>query len=102
MDMADLGQIIRLPSRLCPKRSKVAFEVKDKIPNFICKSQFARFYLSLENIMKVKSTGCKVHRTDLPYVTLMQALREKCPSTEFFLVRIFLYSVRIQENTDQK
>ena len=28
--------------------------------------------------------------------------REKCPSTEFFLVPIFLYSVRIQENTDQK
>ena len=29
------------------------------------------------------------------------ALREKCPNTEFILVRIFLYSVRIQENTDQ-
>ena len=24
-------------------------------------------------------------------------LREKCPNTEFFLVRIFLYSVQIQE-----
>ena len=40
------------------------------------------------------------------------ALREKCPNTEFFLVRIFLhsdwirrdtlYSVRIRENTDHK
>ena len=29
-------------------------------------------------------------------------LREKCPNTELFLVSIFLYSVRIQENTDQK
>ena len=29
-------------------------------------------------------------------------LREKCPNTEFFLVRIFLYSVRILENTEQK
>ena len=29
-------------------------------------------------------------------------LREKCPNTEFFLARIFLYSVRIQENKDQK
>ena len=28
-------------------------------------------------------------------------LREKCPNTEFFLILIFLYSVRIQENTDQ-
>ena len=27
------------------------------------------------------------------------ALREKCANTEFFLVRIFLYSVRIQEKT---
>ena len=34
-------------------------------------------------------------------VLMEKALREKCPNTEFFLVRIFLYSVRIQENTDQ-
>ena len=33
---------------------------------------------------------------------LMISLREKCPNTEFFLVLTFLYSVRIQENTDQK
>ena len=41
-----------------------------------------------------------------------QALREKCPNTDLFLVRIFLnfdwiqrfmeYSVEIQENTDQE
>ena len=30
------------------------------------------------------------------------ALYKNCPNTEFFLVRIFLYSVRIQENTNQK
>ena len=29
-------------------------------------------------------------------------LREKCPNTELFLVRIFLFSDWIQENTDQK
>ena len=29
-------------------------------------------------------------------------LCEKCPNTEFFLVCIFPYSVRIRENTDQK
>ena len=28
--------------------------------------------------------------------------RKKYPNTEFFLVRIFLYSVLIQENTNQK
>ena len=30
------------------------------------------------------------------------ALHEKCPNTELCLVRILLYSVRIQENTDQE
>ena len=35
-------------------------------------------------------------------MNIVQALREKCSNTEFFLIRIFLYSVRIQENTDQK
>ena len=29
-------------------------------------------------------------------------MREKWPNTEFFLVLIFLYSVRVQENTDHK
>ena len=33
---------------------------------------------------------------------LLVSLREKCPNTELFLVCIFLYSVRIQENTDHK
>ena len=31
-----------------------------------------------------------------------ETLRENCPNMEYFLFRIFLYSVRIQENTDQK
>ena len=30
------------------------------------------------------------------------SLREKCSNTEFLLVRIFLYSLRIQDNTDLK
>ena len=30
------------------------------------------------------------------------SLRKKCPNTEFFLTRIFLYPDWIQENTDQK
>ena len=33
---------------------------------------------------------------------LYLTLREKCPNTEFFLVRILLYSDWIQENTNQK
>ena len=34
--------------------------------------------------------------------SLSLTLREKFPNTEFFMVRIFLYSVQIQENTDHK
>ena len=33
---------------------------------------------------------------------MSQALREKCRNVQFFLVRIFPYSDRIPENTDQE
>ena len=33
---------------------------------------------------------------------LLETLREKCPNTEFFLVRIFPYLDWIRENTNQK
>ena len=33
---------------------------------------------------------------------ISDSLREKRPNTEVFLIGIFLYSVRVQENTDQK
>ena len=36
------------------------------------------------------------------WLFLNMRLREKSQNTELFLVRIFLLSVRIQENTDQK
>ena len=35
-------------------------------------------------------------------INAILTLREKCPNTELFLVRVFLYSDWIQENTDQK
>ena len=35
-------------------------------------------------------------------VYILASLREKCPNTEFFLVRIFSYLDWIPENTDQK
>ena len=41
--------------------------------------------------------NCRKHMTKTSI-----SLREKFPNTKFFLVRIYLYSVRIQENTDQK
>ena len=38
----------------------------------------------------------------LLFKSFICTLREKCPNTEFFVVRIFLYSDWIQKNTDQK
>ena len=55
-------------------------------PVFAFKSFLFHFATSLLN---------KIHFSTL-------ALREKCPNTELFLVRIFPYSVQIPENTDQK
>ena len=40
---------------------------------------------------------CWYHNTEIT----RPSLREKCPNMEFFLVRIFLCSVRIQKNMDQ-
>ena len=36
------------------------------------------------------------------YVDLYRPLHEECSNTEFFQVRVFMYSVRIQKNTEQK
>ena len=36
------------------------------------------------------------------YVSTHYSQSEKYPNTEFFLVRIFLYSDWVQENTDQE
>ena len=35
----------------CPKHSMIAFLVKGKFSNFICRLQFTQLYLFLENIM---------------------------------------------------
>ena len=55
---------------------------------------------------EITKTGPFLKNKDLLFNTVKEnqkdSLREKCPNTECFLVRIFLYSVRIQENTDQK
>ena len=47
----------------------------------------------ISKISKYSSSSILMH-------SVTSTLREKCPNTEF-LVRIFLYSVQIQENTDQ-
>ena len=39
---------------------------------------------------------------NLSITSFYLSLREKCPNAQFILVRIFLYSHWIQENTDQK
>ena len=48
-----------------------------------------------------KHVYCNYYDTSTTYFDSM-LLRDKCPNAELFLVRIFLYLVQIQENTDQK
>ena len=43
----------------------------------------------------------KIGKSSTEYQAFL-SLREKCPNTEFFLVRILLYSVQIQESKDHK
>ena len=61
-----------------------------------------KFFFCKQNIGAALfcSIGCNIGLLlqKIPKCTL----REKCLNTEFFLVHIFLYSVRIQENTDHK
>ena len=50
----------------------------------------------------IDSRECEKLLGDKLTASSLLTLREKCPNTELFLVGIFLYSDRIQENTDQK
>ena len=55
------------------------------------------------NVHKVWGGGLKnLNLILLLWFLFIDSLREKCPSMEFFLVRISPYSDRIRENTDQK
>ena len=53
------------------------------------------------NLYNIKIYVKLAHNAIQP-LQMMHTLREKCPNTELFLVRIFLYLDWIQENTDQK
>ena len=77
--------------------SKVKFRVK--ILKFYLIWEYSRHYFfSFKNFTHgVCTIGL---RTDL--MQAYYSLREKCPNTELFLVRIFLYLDWIQKNTDQK
>ena len=43
---------------------------------------------------------CKIEECKYAVHSLKLALREKRPNTDFFLVLVFQYSVRIQENAE--
>ena len=61
-------------------------------------------YFNFDDLFRV-AVGFNFFSINIPkngIALSIYSLREKCPNTEFFLVRIFLYSVRIQENTNQK
>ena len=69
------------------------FQFNEKITP---KTRQRRLQLKIGNCCPAYTNPKKLFRLWYP------TMREKCPNTEFSLVRIFLYSVRIQENTDQR
>ena len=68
--------------------------------NFLKKYLMENFFFCVADAIKKVTTLTQI----FIYFTnvLKPTLREKCPNRELFLVLIFLYSVQIQENRDQK
>ena len=56
------------------------------------------YFVGIKSLVLELRTASQFILKRLGYDTL----REKCPNTEFFLVRTLRYSVRIQENTEQE
>ena len=56
------------------------------------------------NYYNIIEVTCHVQTTCIRYESINSNsfTAQKCPNTELFLVHIFLYSVQIQENKDQK
>ena len=79
------------------KVSHVFFLIVEMVPNHATYLVVTRSIIY--RIFHKKNSSWAYQYNNFPKYYL--SLREKCPNTELFLVRIFLYSVRIQENTDQ-
>ena len=60
------------------------------------------FYDRIQFIKLRESSECSLEQNPLTNRIFICSLCDKCPDTEFFLVRIFPYSDWIRENTDQK
>ena len=83
--------------------------LRDKCPNgelflvriFLYLVQELLLVLPEKMQKKKKHVYCNYYDTSTTYFDSM-LLGDKCPNAELFLVRIFLYLVQIQENTDQK
>ena len=69
--------------------SRKAFFLKCDSVDFAQNASQHFKWKSIYFTINIDDLSCQIHR-----------LREKCPNTQFFLVRIFPYSVRMRENTD--
>ena len=60
------------------------------------------FNITSKHVLTVIITSTFVNWSFNENLCVINSLREKCPNMEIFLFYIFLYSVQIQENIDQK
>ena len=92
----------------------IAISQQDGKPNIVCFRNVTNYIIATffkdkeiqklsvcERIIKTTAKSIK-SITKITQFTSNYSLREKCPNTGLFLVCIFLYSIRTQENTDQK
>ena len=80
--------------------------IRNNSKKILCNLKIKLFFLKVLrssslvkcSISHLKQFSLVPSRFELP----KESLREKCPNTQLFLVRIFPYSVQIRGNTDQK
>ena len=77
-------------------RQKAVFEGRKSLPDRV-----KGYYQSITRLFlhMFRRSLCNFHSI---ISTAKRSFREKCPNTEFLLVRIFPYSVQMRENRDQK
>ena len=95
LPLVSLLQIIFLQIHFTYGGKTAAINPKSEFPKCFSLTANQRHYSNTDEFLKL------LDEIIIPYMLIL-TLREKCPNTELFLVCIFLYSVRSQENINVK
>ena len=101
--------MIQLSSQMNHQESKTSYgrfvwgsvHWNEYVSVYVCSHLFLPSYRSISSSIWFYQSSYN-NSLDIFWYSLIISLLEKCPNTDFSLVRISLYAVWIQENTDQK